>query len=66
MDIKLVITNTVKKGVLFASNGFKLLTLEEAILNAEKGDILGLFVVEGKYGKYLRAFPNHIESDNLD
>lgn len=66
MDIKLVITNTVKKGVLFASNGFKLLTLEETILNAEKGDILGLSVVESKYGKYLRAFPNHIESDNLD
>lgn len=66
MDIKLVITNTVKKGVLFASNGFKLLTLEETILNAEKGDILGLSVVLSKYGKYLRASPNHIESDNLD
>lgn len=66
MDIKLVITNTVKKGVLFASNEFKLLTLEETILNAERGDILGLSVVLSKYGKYLRAFPNRAESDNLD
>lgn len=66
MDIRLVVTDTKRKSLVFFSNTFKMVTLDEIIHRAKDRKIEGVNVVKGKYGKYVRSVPNaHLEG-NID
>lgn len=66
MRIFLIVTNTTRKSLIFFSNTFKMMTLDEVIRNAKNNELDDVFVVNGKYGEYIRSIPNSISQDNLD
>lgn len=66
MKILLVVTNSRRKNLVFASDSFKMLSLEETLTKATSASFDNLFVVKGSYGGYLRSVPNNSEKDNLD
>lgn len=66
MKISLVVTNSRRKSLVFASDSFKTLSLEETLTKATSASFDNLFVVKGSYGEYLRSVPNASEKDNLD
>lgn len=66
MNIKLVLANTKRKSLLFISNTFKILTLDDALRRAKKGELENVSVVRGKYGEYVRSLPNAFTKDNVD
>jgi len=66
MKIILAIHNEKGKNVLFILDNLEMFALDEAIKKVAKGEILGVEIINGKKGKYLRSSPNSLKSDNLD
>ncbi|MCR4263557.1 MAG: hypothetical protein NUV98_02455 [Candidatus Roizmanbacteria bacterium] len=53
MKISLVVTNSRRKSLVFVSDSFKTLSLEETLTKATSASFDNLFVVKGSYGEYL-------------
>ena len=66
MKIILVITDSKRKNLVFISEFFKTLSLQDAINEVSLGKLEDIFVVNNKFGKYLRSAPNTLVKDNLD
>ncbi|MEK7192824.1 MAG: hypothetical protein AAB682_01685 [Patescibacteria group bacterium] len=66
MNILLAVTNTRGKSLGFLTDSQEILTLKNAIDVANKGGLENVFLVEGKFGKYLRSYPNAFDADNMD
>jgi hypothetical protein len=58
MKITLVITNSRRKNIAFASNDLGVLPLNEAVDLAKRGEIDGAYAVNGRTGEYIRTKPS--------
>ena len=67
MNILLAVTNTRGKSLGFLTDSQEILTLKNAIDVANKGGLENVLSCRGgKFGKYLRSYPNAFDADNMD
>ena len=66
MQILLVITDTRRKNLFFASDERSVFPRTEAVARAERGEISGMRVVYGKSGSFLRTAPSVPEKKELE
>ncbi|MBI4093796.1 hypothetical protein HY417_02435, partial [Candidatus Kaiserbacteria bacterium] len=66
MKIRLVVTDTSGKNLVFVSDSLTISPLEEAIRLASKGEMYGTHVVQRKSGAYIRTSPDVPKKDEFE
>lgn len=66
MDIRLVITNTKRKSLVFVDQTLKTFSLSEMINAVKDGVFENMYLVTGTSGTYIRSMPDKTPKNNID